>query len=92
MVVDTCPLGNDTYSAGVSQDDLISVALTQSEWSIVQEALDNYFYEIEHRASGGIRRTTRQRLADRREELLSTLPRLDVTIAKQAGVGPLFGE
>lgn len=56
----------------------------------MQEALDNYFYEVEHSAPGGIRRTTRVRLEERRNELLETLPRLDVAIYEQAGVGPLF--
>jgi hypothetical protein len=75
----------------VDQDQRLAVSLTKREWSIVQEALDNYYYEVEHRSPGGIRRTTKQRLAERREELLDALPRLDVAIYEQAGVGPLFG-
>ena len=62
----------------MDQDQRIAVSLTKREWSIVQEALDNYFYEVEHSAPGGIRRTTKVRLAERREELLDALPRLDV--------------
>lgn len=76
----------------MDQDQRIAVSLTKREWSIVQEALDNYFYEVEHSAPGGIRRTTKVRLAERREELLDALPRLDVAIHEQAGVGPLFGD
>ena len=47
---------------------------------------------MERSAPGGIRRTTKVRLAERREELLDALPRLDVAIHEQAGVGPLFGD
>lgn len=80
------------YPLGVRADQRIAVSLTRHEWSIVQEALDAYFYEVEHSAPGGIRRTTRVRLAERRAELLDTLPRLDVAIYEQTGVGPLFGD
>jgi hypothetical protein len=74
----------------VSDAETVPVSLTKREWSMVQEALDNYFYEVEHSAPGGIRRTTKQRLAERRQELLTAIPRLDQAIADQAGVGPLF--
>lgn len=74
------------------QEQPVAVSMTKREWAMVQEALDNYYYEVEHSAPGGIRRTTKARLAERRDELLATLPRLDVTISQQAGVGPLLGD
>jgi hypothetical protein len=69
-----------------------SVALTKDEWAVVQEALDAYYYEVEHTPPGGIRPPTKARNAARREHLLRALPAIDVAIARQAAVGPLFGE
>ena len=76
----------------MDNDELVAVTLTRREWSAVQEALDEYFYVVEHASPGGLRKSTKERNAARREWLLSTLPRLDVAIHEQAGVGPVFGE
>ena len=57
-----------------------------------QEALDEYFYAVEHSSAGGLRKATKERNAARRDWLLSTLPRLDVASHRQVGVGPVFGE
>ena len=72
--------------------DSVAVTLTRAEWSAVQEALDEYYYVVEHSTAGGLRKATKERNAARRDWLLSTLPRLDVAIYQQAGVGPVFGE
>lgn len=76
----------------MDEDELVTVTLTRAEWSAVQEALDEYYYAVEHGPAGGLRKATKERNAARRSWLLSTLPRLDVAIHKQAGVGPIFGE
>lgn len=76
----------------MAQDEAVAVTLTRKEWSAVQEALDEYFYVVEHSEPGGFRKGTKERNAARREWLLTTLPRIDVAIHAQAGVGPLFGE
>jgi hypothetical protein len=76
----------------VSDDERIAIAFSKDEWGIIQEALDTYYYEVEHSDPGGFRRRTRERLTERRLELLKTLPELDVAISQQAGVGPLFGD
>ena len=68
------------------------MTLTRGEWGAVQEALDECFYVVEHSRAGGPRKATKERNAVRREWLLATLPRLDVAIYQQAGVGPIFGE
>jgi hypothetical protein len=76
----------------VDDEEPVPVTLTRAEWSAVQEALDEYYYVVEHSAAGGLRKATKERNAARRDWLLSTLPRLDVAIYQQAGVGPVFGE
>lgn len=76
----------------MDEDQTASVTLTKHEWAVVQEALDAYCYEVEHAPPGGIRASTKERMAARRDELLRLLPSIDVAIANQAGVGPLFGE
>ena len=76
----------------MDDDELISVTLTRAEWSAIQEALDEYYYVVEHSTTGGLREATKERNAARRNWLLSTLPRVDVAIYQQAGVGPIFGE
>jgi hypothetical protein len=76
----------------VDDDELVAVTLTRAEWSAVQEALDECFYVVEHSRAGGLRTATMERNAARRDWLLSTLPRVDVAIYQQAGVGPIFGE
>lgn len=75
----------------MSTDDQVPVVLTRDEWAVVQEALDEYYYQVEHSDPGGFHRQAKERRVARREHLLATLPRLDVAIADQAGVGPLFG-
>jgi hypothetical protein len=57
----------------------------------VQEALDEYCYVVEHAQPGGFRKATREQNASRRDWLLTALPRIDVAIHQQAGVGPVFG-
>ncbi len=54
--------------------------------------MDEYYDVVEHSPAGGLRKATKERNAARRDWLLSTLPRLDVAIYQQAGVGPVFGE
>lgn len=76
----------------MDDEELVAVTLTRSEWSAVQEALDEYFYAVEHSSAGGLRKATKERNAARRDWLLSALPRLDVAIHRQVGVGPVFGE
>ena len=76
----------------VNDDEAVAVTLTRAEWSAVQEALDEYYYVVEHSAASGLRKATKERNEARRDWLLSTLPRLDVAIYRQAGVGPVFGE
>jgi len=75
----------------VDDDERIAVTLTRREWTAVQEALDEYFYVVEHASPGGLRKSTKERQAARRDWLLSTLPRLDAAIHEQAGVGPVLG-
>lgn len=75
----------------MDDNEPVAVTLTRDEWAAVQEALDEYFYVVEHQQSGGLRKTTKERKAARRDWLLSTLPRIDVAIHEQAGVGPLLG-
>ena len=79
-------------SSSVDDDELVAVTLTRAEWRAVQEALDEYYYVVEHSDPGGLRRSTKERNAARRDWLLATLPRLDVAIYERAGVGPVFGE
>lgn len=74
----------------MDSDESVAVTLTRQEWSAVQEALDEYYYVVEHSSPGGLRRSTKERNAARREWLLATLPRLDWAIHEQAGVGPLL--
>ncbi len=83
---------NGTYPLPVDDDDLVAVSLTRAQWSVVQEALDECYYVVEHSPAGGLRKATKERYAARRDWLLATLPRLDVAIYQQAGVGPIFGE
>lgn len=75
----------------MDDDELVAVTLTRRDWAIVQEALDNYFYEVVHSEPGGLRRATKERKRARHDELLAALPRVDVALHEQAGVGPLFG-
>jgi hypothetical protein len=75
----------------MNDDDVVAVTLTRAEWSAVQEALDEYYYVVEHSQPGGFRKATKERNAQRREWLLTALPRIDVAIHDQAGVGPVFG-
>jgi len=80
------------YRPAVDDEQLVAVTLTRREWAIVQEALDVYCDQVEHAEPAGLRKATRERNRARREELLDTLPRLDVALHQQAGVGPLFAE
>lgn len=73
-------------------DELVTVSLTRAQWSAVQEALDECYYVVEHSPAGGLRKATKEHYAARRDWLLATLPRVDVAIYQQAGVGPIFGE
>ncbi len=75
----------------MDDDEPVAVTLTRAEWSAVQEALDEYFYVVEHSQPGGLRKATKERNASRRGWLLATLPRIDVAIHDQAGVGSVFG-
>ena len=72
-------------SSSVDDDELIAVTLTRAEWRAVQGALDEY-YVVEHSDAGGLRKSTKERNAARRDWLLATLPRLDVAIYERAGV------
>lgn len=76
------------YRSTVDETEAVAVVLPRADWAVIQEALDAYFYEVEHAPSGGLRRTTRERNAARRDHLLAALPRIDAAIATQAGVGP----
>lgn len=82
----------DTYPRLVSDDDAVAVRLSRAEWRIVHEALDAYFYEVEHSNAGGIRSATRRRNEARRIELLKALPHVEAAIAAQAGLGPVLGD
>ena len=76
----------------MDETELIAVTLTRNEWRAVQEALDEYFYIVEHGTPGGFRAATRERNAARRTWLLDALPRIDVAIYREAGVGPIVGD
>lgn len=75
----------------MDDDELVAVTLTRDEWSVVQEALDEYYYQVEHSRPGGLRKGAKARNAARRDHLLAVLPRLDQSIHDRAGVGPLLG-
>lgn len=76
----------------MSDDDAVEVRLSRREWRIVQEALDAYFYEVEHANNSGVQPATRRRKEARRFELLEALPHLDGTIAVQADLGPVLSD
>lgn len=57
--------------------DRVPVSLTRRQWGVIQEALDECFYVVEHAQPGGLRRATRECNNTRRDELLETLCRLD---------------
>jgi hypothetical protein len=42
----------------MADQELVSVRLICDEWSVVQEALDEYYYEVEHSEPGGFRKGT----------------------------------
>ncbi len=40
----------------VDDEESVAVTLTRAEWSAVQEALDEYYYVVEHSPAGGLRK------------------------------------
>jgi hypothetical protein len=69
----------------------VPVRLTLGQWAVVQEALDTYFYEVEHAGPGGLRPNTRARNAARREQVLAMVLAIDAAIADQAGRDRILG-
>ncbi|HTW18893.1 MAG TPA: hypothetical protein VME70_01630 [Mycobacteriales bacterium] len=70
-------------------DDSIAVTLTMAQWHMVNEALDEYEYAVEHSPGGGIRPSTRQRYRDRHERLMREIPLLQRAVREQTGLPEL---
>jgi hypothetical protein len=70
--------------------EVVEVALPHDAWKLVQEALDAYFYDVEHARSGGLTISGRRERADARTQRLEQLRWIDQMIGEATGGGPYF--
>jgi hypothetical protein len=70
-------------------DDAVTVSLSLDQWQMVQEALDEYLYVVEHSPAGGIRPATKERYRQRRHHLMKSIPEVAGSLSRQTGLEPL---
>jgi hypothetical protein len=68
---------------------MVSLTFSKSDWRLIQEALDNEYYETEHWEPGGLTKDRRARNRQRREARMDRLKQLDEAIGEATGLGPL---
>ncbi|RAK30599.1 hypothetical protein B0I29_116258 [Actinoplanes lutulentus] len=68
---------------------MVSMTLSTADWRLIQEALDNEYYETEHGEPGGLTEHRRDLNRQRRSARLDRLKQLDREIGAATGMGPL---
>ena len=75
----------------MDERDSISITLTKDEWKTIQNALDTYFYEVDHARHVDLTRSARRERAEDRQARLRKLAAIDRKIGEATGSGPVFG-
>lgn len=83
--------GNLRHNHHVEDDDeqMVSMTFSKSDWGLMQEALDNEYYETEHWEPRGLTKDRRVRNRQHREARMDRLKHLDEVIGQETGLGPL---
>jgi hypothetical protein len=83
------PLVRQNCDVADQDEQMVSLTFSKSDWRLVQEALDNEYYETEHWEPGGWTTARRARNRQHRETRLDRLRHLDKAIGDATGLGLL---